>query len=369
MDEIVDRLMMMGIYRIPEHMGIRFNEFMFVRNVLAREEAPYVEHAEEEIYKQIDRGRLLIVRGPKGDGLSVATLAALTRKILLDRAVVIDAKVARDGINVGLADLANSIREAHREPILYLDLSKPGHYPQKPWMEGVLYMPTRLDEFLSTLEEVKAVSRAKDVTAVVVLSDDLYEILKNWLGRHAAAEVSGGNVYFLRELVRVYSNCGEDAAAEVAEVAAKHDCGRAVLATLAADWLARRNCQGTATEALQAAEDKAKEFIADYIWYTVLNGNRPYANLHAPLILLRYFEGPLSAEEAEEFLINLGFEDYIVRGSEAARWIAARHCSLIEGAIKKAVETALKEGAKDGLHYVLRNAASRYHKYFKDRSK
>jgi len=64
----------------------------FVKNVLAREEALYVEHpAEEEVYKRLD-GRLLVLRGPKGDDLSMAALAALTRKMLLDRAVVIDAK-------------------------------------------------------------------------------------------------------------------------------------------------------------------------------------------------------------------------------------------------------------------------------------
>ncbi|MFZ8840527.1 MAG: hypothetical protein ACO2PM_16735, partial [Pyrobaculum sp.] len=88
----------MGIYKIPERMGVRFrDEFMFVRNVLAREEAPYVEHpAEEEIYRQIDGGQLLVVRGPKGDGISMAVRAALVKKMLIDRAVVVDPIAAGD---------------------------------------------------------------------------------------------------------------------------------------------------------------------------------------------------------------------------------------------------------------------------------
>ena len=368
-DKIVNRLMMLGIYHIPEHMGIRFrDEGMFVKNVLAREEALYVEHpAEEEVYKRLD-GRLLVLRGPKGDGLSMVVLVALTRKMLLDRAVVIGAKVARDYISdiAGLVKLVNSIRETHREPIFYLDISKPGHYPQKPWREDVLYMPTKLDNFLSILEEVKTISRFKDVTAVVVLSDDLYEILKHELNVHATTEVSSGDMRFLRELAHAYNNCGEDVAAEVAEAVTKeYDCGRAVLTTLAADWLARRGCQGTITEALQAAEDKAKELIINYIWYTVLSGNRPYANLHAPLILLRHFEGPMSAESAEEFLISLGFEMHKVVNSTAVKWLAVRHCNLIESAVKKAVETALTKRIDEQPYNALRSAAVDYYKHFK----
>jgi hypothetical protein len=365
MDEIVDRLMMMGVYRVPEHMGIRFNEFMFVRNVLAREEAPYVEHpTDEEIYKQIDRGRLLIVRGPKGDGLSVATIAVLVKKILLDRAVVIDAKVARDSINVELADLVNSIREAHREPILYLDLSKPGHYPQKPW-EGA-YRPNKLEKFVETLKDVEAVLEDKDAAVVAVLSDDLYSVLKHELEEHATVEVNSNDVYFLRELVWAYSDCGEDVAKEVAKAVTKHDCGRSVLATLAADWMMRQRCGQEATaEALKAAEEKAEELFINYIWRTVLNGDRPYANLHVPLILLRHFEGSMSVESAEDFLIGLGLPEHKVRGSLAVKWIAAQHCNLIDSAIRRAVETALTKRIDEQPYNALRSAIIDYREHFR----
>ncbi len=358
----------MGVYNIPEQMGVRFrDEGMFVKNVLAREETFYVEHpAEEEIYAQIDRGRLLVVRGPKGDGLSMAALAALVRKMLYDRAVVVDPIMARDclGDATRLRKVADSIREVGREPIFYLDLSQPGHYPQRPWEEDVWYAPTKLDKLTDTLEDIKAVFGSKEVAAVAVLSDDLYEALRHELKEHTTVEVNSGDAHFLRELAQAYG-C-ENAAKEVAEAAVKYDCGRAVLTALAADWLTQRNCDREAVaEALKAAEEKAKELYVRYVWRVVLNGNRPYANLHAPLILLRHFEGPMPAEAAEEFLIGLGFEWYKVKHSTAVKWLSMRHCGLIEGAIKKAVETALTKRVEDDLYGALRGAKEYYYKHFK----
>jgi len=343
---------------------------MFVRNVLAREEAPYVEQpAEEEIYRRIDGSRHLVVRGPKGDVLSVAATAALVKKILLDRAVVVDLVAARDCLHdaVKLQKVVDAVREINREPIFYLDLSQPGHYPQKPW-DYVSYTPNKLEKFVETLKDVKAVLGNENVAIVAVLSDDLYSVLKHELKEHAAVEVNSNDVHFLRELVQAYSNCGEDVAREVAEAVAKYDCGRAVLATLAADWMTQRNCdREAATEALKAAEEKVKELYVEYIWYTVLNEDRPYANLHAPLILLRHFEGPVPVETAEEFLIGLGFEWYKVRNSTAVRWLATRHCGLIEDAVKNAVETAMTKRIDEQPYRALRNAMVDYYKHFKAR--
>jgi hypothetical protein len=360
----------MGVYNIPERMGVRFrDEGMFVRNVLARKEALYVEHpAEEEIYKQIDGRRLVVVRGPKGDGTSMATFAALVRKMLYDRAVVVNPIKARDclGDAVRLQEVVDAVREVGREPIFYLDISLPGHYPQRPWREDAWYAPNKLDELINTLDNIKAVFGNKEVATVVVLSNDLYAILRHELKEHATVEVNSGDAYFLKELAQAYSGCGEDVAKEVAEAAAKYDCGRAVLAVLAADWLMQRNCnQEAVAEALKAAEDKARTFFIDYIWRVVLNGDRPYANVHAPLILLRTFKGPMSAESAEDFLISLGFEEDKVRYSTAVRWLATRHCSLIESAIRKAVETALTKRIDEQPYSALRGAKEYYYKHFK----
>jgi hypothetical protein len=362
----------MGIYKIPERMGVRFrDESMFVRNVLAKKEAPYVEHpAEEEIYRRIDRGRLLVVRGPKGDGISMAVHAALVKKMLIDRAVVVDPIAAGDCLSdmARLSEVVDAVREAGREPIFYIDVSKPGHYPQRPWREDALYMPTGLEKFERTLDDLMAVFGIREVTTVVVLSDDLYGTLRDRLKEHVTAEVGYGGARFLRELAQTYSGCGEDVAAEVAEAAAKHDCGRAVLTALASDWLAQRNCdRGAVAEALKAAEEKAKKFYVEYIWRTVLNEDRPYANLHAPLILLRHFEGPVPVEAAEEFLIGLGFEWYKVRNSTAVRWLAERHCGLIEDAIKNAVATAMTKRIDEQPYRALRSAIVDYYKHFKAR--
>jgi hypothetical protein len=95
---------------------------MVVRNVLARKESLYVEHpAEEEVYKRLD-GRLVVLRGPKGDGLSMVALAALTRKILHDRAVVVDAIAARDCLNdvTSLLKVVDSIRDVDTSFLLRL---------------------------------------------------------------------------------------------------------------------------------------------------------------------------------------------------------------------------------------------------------
>jgi hypothetical protein len=342
---------------------------MSIRNILAREEALYVEHpAEEEIYKQLGEHKLFVVKGPKGDGLSVVTMAALVRKMLFDRVVVVDVLMARDclGDVARLLEVVDAIRELNREPIFYLDLSRPGQYAQKPWQNDARYMPNGLDEFAKMLEELEAAFVSKDVTVVAILSDDLYGVLKNELKEHTTVEVNSNNVHFLKELAQAYSSCSEDIAKEIAEAVTKHDCGRAVLATLAADWLSQRNCDRTAVpKALKAAEEKAKELYINYIWRVVLNSDRPYANLHAPLLILRRFEGPMTAEDGEEFLISLGFKDYKVRGSHAVRWIAAQHCDLIEGAIEKAVDRALKERVKYDLYGALRYALEDYYKYFK----
>jgi hypothetical protein len=359
------RYIMMGVYNIPELMGFRYSDGeVFIHNVLAREEALYVKHpAEEEIYKQLDK--LLVVKGPKGDGLSVAAMAALARRMILDRAVVVD---AADGDDLDrLTYIVDSIREVGREPIFYLDLSQPGHYTQRPWDEDAWYAPRKLDEFVKALETVHEVSLNKDVAVVTVLSSDLYEVLRNKLKEHATVEVNSNDVRFLKELVQAYSDCGEEEVAkEVAEAVARRDCGRAVLATLAADWLSQRNCRDV-DEALRAAEEKAKELYVEYIWRTVLNGDHEEANIHAPLLLLRHFEGPMSTETAEEFLVSLGSEKDKVWGSLAVQWIAMPHCSLIEGAIKKAVEVAMTKKVDEQPYTALRSALVYYQKHFKAR--
>jgi hypothetical protein len=356
---------LLGVYP-DEEMGVRFEGGdVVIEKALARENAPYVGRpAEEEIYGRLDGGRLLVVRGPKGDGLSVAVTVALARKILSDRAVVVDV-LLRTGLPDGAADLRDivgSIEELGRKPILYLDISRQWQYPLRPWETFSGYVPHGLDRLVDALEDLDAVLEDREATTVIVLSDDLYEVLRRKLKKHAVVEVSS-NADFLKRLVQTYSNCGEDIAYEVAEtVAEKYDCGRAVLAVLAADLLSRHNCdRGAVDKALEVAEHRAKKFIDEYILYTLLNEDWQYAEMHAPLILLRHFRGPMPVETAEKFLINLGFPRTCVRESLAVKWIAMRHCNLINDAIKDIAELDLK----GELYDVMMSARVDYYEHFR----
>ncbi len=349
---------LLGVYHTPEKMDVIFDgSKTFVEWALARKMAPYVRSAaEEEVYGRLAEGQTLVVRGPKGDGLSMATSVALARRMLSNRAVVVDV-LLRNGA-AELRCIVNSIRELGMKPILYLDISRVWQYPLNPWMEIDIYMPEGLSKLAAALEAAAAVSEDGEVATVVVLSDDLYEVLRDKLGRHVAVEVSGGDADFLKKLVQAYSSCGEDVAAEVAEAVAKYDCGRAVLATLVADLLLRYGCDRRIVAwALKTAEDRTRKFVIDYVWYAVLNGN-------VPLILLRHFEGPMSVESAENFLISLGFPEHKVRGSLATRWIAAQHCRLIDDTIRMAVE--MKWG-KHKFYYTLHSAWLDYREHFKAR--
>jgi len=181
---------------------------------------------------------------------------------------------------------------------------------------------------------VGAVARDKGVAGVVVLSDDLYALVRDRLGAHVAVEVRSGDIIFLQRLVESYSGCPGEAAAEVAKEVGKYDDNRALAAALAGDWLKREGCRREAVaEALRRAEGRAVDFALDYIWYAVLGGDRKKANVYAPLIVLRGLYGPIPVKLAERILVDLGKSRDEVRGSEVVRWFARRHHDTLEEAI------------------------------------
>jgi len=319
-----------GVYHVPEQLGVYFGDGeIYVGNVLARDRAVYVEHpAEEALAEKLSQRQLVVVHGPKGEGKSVLTKVALAKKIVGDRAVVVE--VTKGADEAKLKQVIDEIRGAEREPILYFDPSQPGHYPQRPW-EGARHRPRIGVEELMLLESVVS---DKEVAGVVVLSDDLYALLRDRLGVHVAVEVRSGDIIFLQRLVESYSGCPGEAAAEVAKEVGKYGDNRALVAALAGDWLKRQHCRREAVaEALRRAQDKAVDFALDYIWYAVLGGSRVRANVYAPLIVLRGLYGPIPVKLAEEILIDLGKSRDEVRGSEVVRWLARRHHSTLEEAI------------------------------------
>jgi tetratricopeptide (TPR) repeat protein len=324
-----------GVYHVPEQLGVYFGDGeIYVGNVLARDRAVYVEHpAEEALAERLSMRRLVVVRGPKGEGKSVLTKVALAKKIVGDRAVVVEVterNVAK------LKQAIDEIRGAGREPILYFDPSQPGHYPQRPWEEA-RHMPHIGVEELALLEAVRDVARDKKVAGVVVLSDDLYALVRDRLGAHVAVEVRSDDARFLQRLVESYSGCPGEVAAEVAKEVGKYGDNRALAAALAGDWLKREGCRREAVaEALRRAEGRAVDFALHYIWYAVLGGDRKKANAYAPLIVLRGLEGPIPVKLAEGILIDLGKSSDEVIGSEVVRWFAKWHHSTLEEAIEKA---------------------------------
>ena len=167
------------MYRVPEQLGVYFGDGeIYVGNVLARKRAVYVEHpAEEALAEKLSQRQLVVVRGPKGEGKSVLARVALAKRIVGDRAVVVE--VTRETDEVRLMQTIDDIRGAGREPILYFDPSQPGHYPQRPW-EGARHRPRTGLEELALLEDV---AHNEGVAGVVVLSDDLYALVRDRLGR------------------------------------------------------------------------------------------------------------------------------------------------------------------------------------------
>ena len=325
-----------GVYHVPEQLGVYFGDGeIYVGNVLARDRAAYVEHpAEEALAEKLSLRQLVVVHGPKGEGKSVLARVALAKKIVADRAVVVE---VRENVDVDtLRQLVDTIREAGREPVLYFDPSKPGHYPQRPW-EETRHMPRIGVEELAHLEVVGTVARDKGVAGVVVLSDDMYALAGDRLGGHVAVEVRSGDARFLQRLVESYSGCPAEVAAEVAKEVGRYDDNRALAAALAGDWLKRQDCRREAVaEALRRAQGRAVDFALDYIWYAVLGGDRKKANVYAPLIVLRGLEGPIPVKLAERILIDLGKSSDEVIGSEVVRWCAKWHHSTLEEAIEKA---------------------------------
>ena len=333
-----------GIYTMPEHLGVHFDgREIYVTNVLARERAVYVEPpAEEALAEELNVRQLIVVHGPKGEGKSVLTRVVLARRILRDRAVVVEA-----GADVAkLKQVIDEIRRAGREPVLYFDPSQPGHYPQRPW-ERERYMPTALDG-LRALTAIRMAVYDKNVAAVAVLSYDQHRIAteEGILGGHAEV-VTMGDDFFLQSLADSYSGrrgCS-DAVYEMAESwFENHVDNGATVAALAGDWLKRQGCrhEAAAAEAFRRAADKALDFALDYIWHAVLGGNRRAANAYAPLLVLKGLYGSISMELMEKVAAILGTSLDETGDSMAARWLAMRHGGTLEEAVKVAAKQVLE---------------------------
>ncbi|MCC6050101.1 MAG: hypothetical protein LM580_05315, partial [Thermofilum sp.] len=316
-------------------------EGILLRNVLAREEARYVPHPCEEklreAFEKVRGGGVVVVRGGKGEGKSSLAKAFLAKLMAREPTAVIDIlDIGESARDVGaLKNVIDRVRDANRNPVLFYDPSKAEQYPTSSlWSaKRSQYKPQKgaLAEATAVISDLVTLVVEKRVPAIVVLSDDLYKLVKEQLQKVEAVEVEvsleneGG---FLEELVEAYSaaeggtHCGKDTVREVARAVTTFEDNRAVAAVLAADWLKRRCEPEAVVEALQKARKKVEDFVIDYIWRAVLKEDRALANTLAPLLILAGIYGPIPRKLGEELLIALGADQNVVRGNEAIKWLS-----------------------------------------------
>jgi hypothetical protein len=332
----------LGLHFTPESLGVLFDEEgILLRNVLAREGARYVPHpCEEELreaFEKVRGGGVVVVRGRKGEGKSSLAKAFLAKLMAREPTAVIDMLDAGgDARDVGaLKNVIDRVRDANRNPVLFYDPSKAEHYPTGSlWSaERSQYKPQKgaLAEAAAVISDLATLVVEKRVPAIVVLSDDLYELVKEQLRKIEAVDVEvslENEEGFLEELVEVYSAagggtcCGKDAVRKVARAVATFEDNRAVAAVLAADWLKRRCEPEAVVEALQKARKKVEGFVIDYIWRAVLKEDRALANTLAPLLILAGIYGSIPRKLGEELLIALGVDRNVVSGNEAVKWLS-----------------------------------------------
>jgi hypothetical protein len=350
-----------GVHFIPETLGVQFDEKgILLRNVLAREKARYIPSPREEklreTFEAVRDGGVVVVRGKKGEGKSSLAKAFLAKLMIRGPAAVIELRDTTVDID-SLENAVDRIGEAGRIPVLYYDPSKTGAYPAgAPWSGE--YMPaSALPQVNMVASLVRRAVEDKHVPAVVVLSDDLYDLVKGQLRggeglKVAEVEVSLENeAGFLAGLVEEYSaedgvGCEPGVAEQVANAASVYGDNRAIVAVLAADWLRSSKCNPSVVrEALERARGRAEEFVLDYIWYAVLGADRETANTFAPLILLTAIFGPIPRRLGEELLIALGASESMVRGSSVVEWFSQPLHGTVQEALYRLAFSAVREEA------------------------
>jgi len=336
-------------------------------NVLLRGPREYVDYVptplEEAIAKTISEaalrgGGLVLVVGGKGIGKSTAAKVALA-KIL--RGVVLvcnDEKcnsykayrpvvVALKLNHISVDNLKNFVYEALKRdylPLFYLDPSKTEQYIVK---EGVQYMPEKFGLYLS--EAILSLMGATDAVSLVVLSKDQYKLVENLLERKEVYKVDADEVLkdakfdFVKGVVEKYSECGDEVSSQLARsIVNGFDDNYAVVAVLAADWLAKRRCDmREVVNAIEQSRKKVKDFVLSYMWFGLLGGDQERRSQNAaklaPLILATGLLGPFPRK-----LSGVLLKAFNVHGDEddpAVLWLTQDlHGTILETLRELAVE-------------------------------
>jgi KaiC/GvpD/RAD55 family RecA-like ATPase len=305
------------------------------------------------------RGRLLkqgfvVVVGPKGIGKSTLAAAVIWELLnnykvgLATRVDVLDAK--------NYSEFATFVENYGKEfskyfgrlLILYDPVSTKAY--ERVDIDVKAPIQTNIERTMKNLMDAIKSIAMKSLT-LIVLPSDVYSALSGEVRN--ALEVYRLDVSqalsdreFLAELVREYTRTksnpngcelSDDVLSKLAGELAKFDSGRALIARLVGEELARNNCGvGKIEELINNAKSRAKAFIAQYInGLFKVHENPDIAKALVEIFTLR--RPFVNSVRPGEPILTPGVVE-LMGVSELSGWLAIRQHDLIEEAIKKMLD-------------------------------
>jgi len=298
-------------------------------------------------------GGLIILRGEKGVGKSIAAAVALWRILKQGVLIVEDRQrmktyrpviVRLSVISKELLDdlrlfISNAKDNRGFFPVFYLDPSKAGAYTRE------IYNPEGFAQSLrSTVEALREVSG--DAVVLMVLSNDQYRYVKDLLKEVSTIEIDADRVVeerkveFLSDIIEKYSGCLDEVPLALAEIIAREFRDNYVLvAVLTANILKVGKCKAEdIKKVIWDAKGQVHKFILDYIWKGLLEEDEDVARDHAPLIVARGLLGLYPRKWGEVIVRAFGGKPK----SNIVKWFTQPLHGTILEAIKKIAKSAAK---------------------------